>query len=95
MNRNEDKPGFDSVYIRELGESYERTADELTERRNKLLAYRTENKLPPEELRSVGVRIDTLYAEISDLRRTALHLRRLAAPPSPSPSLARRGRSAS
>ena len=95
MNRDEDMRVHDSEYLIRLAKSYERNADELTEHRDRLIDRRSTAKLPPEELNLIGARIDILYAEISDLRKTALHLRRLAAPLTMSPSLARRERNAS
>ena len=90
MNRN--TKGFDCEYLRKLSESYARTADELSEHRSKLMEHRSGDRLAPDEARSLNERIDILYIEICELRSTATHLQRLAAPPAEPPSLLRRGR---
>ena len=95
MKRIESEHGFDSAYLKELSNIYTKTANDLFAHRLKLMKQRVSGRLTPDELRSVCARIDILSAEISDLRKTALHLKQLAAPLAPSPSLARRGRSAS
>ena len=90
MNNN--TTGVDREYLRKLSESYAKTAEELSEHRSKLMERRSGESIAPDEARSLNERIDILYAEICELRSTATHLKRLAAPPSEPPSLLMRGR---
>ena len=83
---------FEREHIKELSESYFRTAEELSEHRDELIKRRSGTFLAPDEIRSLNDRIDILHAEICELRATATHLRRLAAPPAETPSLSRRER---
>jgi predicted RNase H-like nuclease (RuvC/YqgF family) len=92
MNRTAENRHFESEKLTDLSEDYIRSADALESRRLSLMERRRKMMLPPDELRSLEARIATLYAEVKELRRTAQHLRRLAAPKTESPSLSRRGR---
>lgn len=77
----------------ELSEIYYKEADKL-EARLKELRARVKEKPPADELASLELRIDVLRYEIRDLRETGLKLKRLAAPPPITPSLAAREREA-
>ncbi|MCR5121935.1 MAG: hypothetical protein K6B74_05900 [Ruminococcus sp.] len=95
MNRTAENRPFESEQLDLLSEDYTRTADVLENRRLDLMERRRKAMLPPDELRRLEERIIALHGEVKELRATAQHLRRLAAPKPESPSLSRRGRGVS